>query len=72
MLLHCDMRVEVVQGPVRLSAVGPGALVQALNLVVPTTWTLLDSVTGERNEGVILAVQVIGRWMSRKAVSALR
>jgi hypothetical protein len=53
--LHAHVGVEVVEGAVRLGAVGPRARVEALDLVVAAARPLADGVARERDEGVRLA-----------------
>lgn len=57
MLLHRDVRIEVVEGTVSLCAVWPRASVEAFDFVVAPAWTLFDGVSRQRNERVLL-----GAW----------
>lgn len=51
-LLHVDVRVQMVEGAVRLGAAGPVAGVEALDFVVASTGPLADGIARERDEGV--------------------
>jgi hypothetical protein len=52
--LHRDVRVQVVQGSVRLLAAVPAALVHALNLLVASARALVLLGAGNGDEGVDL------------------
>ena len=58
-LLHSNVSVEMIQRSVSLGAIRPGALVETLDLVVPTTRSFLDSIPWQRNKGVVLAVGAV-------------
>ena len=44
MFLHGDIRIEVVEGAIGLGTVWPGALIQALDLIVASTRTFLHCI----------------------------
>lgn len=52
MSLHVDMRVEMVEGSIRLLAPVEAAWVEPLDLVKRSPRTLLDCVARERDEGI--------------------
>ena len=46
------MGIEMVEGAVGLVAVWERAMVETLDLVVASSWTFLDGISGQRDEGV--------------------
>ena len=52
MPLHAHVRIEMIQGAVRLRAAGVAARVQALDLVVPPARAFAHRVAGEGHERV--------------------
>jgi hypothetical protein len=56
MLLHGDMGIKMVQRAVRLITVRIGAVIQPLNLVIPSSGSLFHLIAWQRNERVRLAI----------------
>jgi hypothetical protein len=50
MALHDDVSIEVIEGSVALCTANPRAVIEALNLVVTTTWSFPYCISRKRDE----------------------
>lgn len=60
--LHCDVRVQVVQGTIGLLTAIPATLVHALNLFVSSAGSLVLLGTGNRNERIDLMSKLLRQY----------
>src|SRR6266498_1063188 len=58
MRLHCNVRIEMVQCPIRLLAAIPSTLVHSLNFFIPTSWAFVLLSTWDRHKGIHLIIRV--------------
>lgn len=71
--LHGHVSIEMVKRSIRLLTPIPSTLVHALNLLIPSTRSLILGRTGDRDKRVNLRKRVIGRRVARAlAVRLLR
>lgn len=72
MRLHRDMRIQMIQGSVRLLTSLPPAFVHSLDFFITATWALVLLGTRDRDEGIDLGqrVRILGMILNTRTDKA--